>query len=211
MDVKKIYKQKLRNNIVPELAFTFFVALLSGSIAISLFFYSFIYKPQPETAEVFSNLYSRCMDYVEKSAVFDATGLVQGNIDASGNSTFKGGKQNRTWHHAKELLVVKLREEISQDRISRQCSISLSENGKRPPLEAIGLVVLEYFSLRRKFIFIDDSHQEFSFKYSAPETVAFRSNSVDEFGCTVVHSFMVNTVGENFRANIYQVGNACGL
>jgi len=151
------------------------------------------------------------MDYVEKSAAFDTSGLVQGEIDLSGNSTFKGRGENLTWHHAKELLVVQFREKISQDRTRRRCSISLSANGKRPSLEAIGLVVLENFSLRRKFILIDDSHQEFNFKFIAPQAVAFRSNNVDEFGCAVMHMFSVDTVGENFTADIYQVGNACEL
>lgn len=204
-------KQNLRVNLVRELAFTFFVALFAGIVAIAVFFYGFINKPQAETAEVFSTLYERCIDYVEESEPFDTSGLVQGDIDASGNSTYTGRGEGLIWHHAKELLVVQLNEKIGQDRTRRRCSISLSANGKRPSMEAIGLVVLEYFSLRRRFIFTDDTHQEFSFKYSAPETVAFRSNNVDEFGCTVVHSFFVDTVGEDFRAHLYQSGNACEL
>jgi len=140
---KNIFNKKQRNNIVRELMFMFFVALISGIIAISFFYYSFINKPQAETAEVFSTLYGRCMDYVEKSAVFDASSLVQGDIDTAGGSAFKGREDNLIWHHAKELLVVQLQEKLSQDRNSRQCSISLSANGKRPSLEAIGLVVLD--------------------------------------------------------------------
>lgn len=193
-----------------ELAFTIVVAFTSAIIAISVFYFGFMHKPKLETSTVFSTIYERCRDYVENAESFDTTKLLQGGLHSSTTNAIGNLKGQNLWHHPQELIVVRTIERSIQNTNRRQCRISLSKYGKRPPTSTIGLVMMEFFSIKSRLL-ADGNHLEYAYKYPVPETFSFRSKSIDELGCAVIHSFSLDTIGENFQVHIFQEGIACQL
>ena len=196
--------------MVRELTISFLVAFMTAIVAISVFYYGFMHKPQLETAKIFSTLYERCQGYVEKSESFDASNLAPGGLRPSTKNTANSLEDQYIWHHPQELIVVKATERSNQNRIRRQCNISLSANGKRPPISSIGLVMMEFFSIKRNLL-AEGNHVEYTYPYQVQDTFAFRSKGVDKFGCAVIHSFSLDNIGENFHMKLFQEGIACEI
>ena len=198
--------------MVRDLIWSFSTAFLFTLLGIAFLYYVFIRDTHVDTAEIFSDLYERCTDYVESSVDFDSKGLIEGGLRSEKTLQIDRLRGHSIWHHPKALLVVTTIDKnyLNNPINKRQCKVGLSENGKRPSITKVGLMLIEFFSIKRKRI-TEETHIDYVYEYPVPETFAFRSKALDQYGCATIHSLLLDSGGDNIRVHIFQEGIACSV
>ncbi len=200
------------DRLLREMIFAFLVVFFFIILSFSAYFYLFKQEPQANPAEIFSSIHERCRGFVESDETFDADGLAEGDVLPGSFKQTNQRAGRSVWHDPDSLIVVSLSHEDLEKapKNKRQCKISLSGSGERPPVSTIGLVTIEFFAIRHKLIRAE-SHVEYTFNYPVQEQFAFRSKKLDRDGCATMHLFVLGVISETFYMTMFRTGIACNI